>query len=248
MWDVRDALADLDLLGRDRILDVGCGTGELTRVLREESDATVVGLDADHDLLEHATAADERVVGDATRLPFGDDVFDLVVCQALLINLPDPEAVVAEFARVSRDLVAAIEPDNSLVAIESSVESEPPLANRARAAYIDGVETNVALGADTESVFDAAGLDDISVHRHELTRTTEPPYSEADVTSAQRKATGTRLQEQRETLLRGGLTPHEYETLREEWREMGRAVVDQMQAETYQRRLITPFFVTTGHV
>lgn len=248
MWDVRDALSDLDLSGRERILDVGCGTGELTRVLQEESDATVVGVDADPDLLAHVTSADHRATGDATRLPFGDDSFDLVICQALLINLPDPVVAVEEFARVSHDRVAAIEPDNSLVAIESSVDTEPPLANRARSAYIEGVETNVALGADTESVFETAGLHDITVRRHELTRVTEPPYSEADLTSAQRKATGTRLEEQRQTLLRGGISSAEYETLREEWREMGRDVVEQMQAETYQRRSITPFFVTTGHV
>lgn len=248
MWDVRDALVDLDLSGRDDVLDVGCGTGELTRVLREESDARVVGLDADRDLLEHVDAADERVLGDATTLPFRDDSFDLVVCQALLINLPDPIAAVEEFARVSRDRVTAIEPDNSLVAIDSTVAAEPPLANRARQRYIEGVETNVALGADTESVFEEAGLDDVTVRRHELTRTTEPPYTEADLTSAQRKATGARLEEQRRTLLRGGLTPEAYESLREEWREMGRTVVEQMQAETYRRQSRVPFFVTTGHV
>lgn len=248
MWDARDALADLDLASRDRILDVGCGTGELTRVLREESDATVVGIDADRELLSHVTGADERVMGDATRLPFADDSFDLVVCQALLINLPDPVAAVEEFARVSRDRVAAIEPDNSLVAIESSVDAEPALSHRARHAYIEGVETNVALGADTESVFEAAGIHDVSVRRHELTRTTEPPYSEADLTSAQRKATGVRLQEQRDTLLRGGLTPDEYATLREEWRRMGREVVEQMQEAAYRRQSATPFFVTAGHV
>ncbi|MFC6725639.1 SAM-dependent methyltransferase, partial [Halobium palmae] len=34
MWEgSREALADLDLPDRDRIVDVGCGTGELTRVL-----------------------------------------------------------------------------------------------------------------------------------------------------------------------------------------------------------------------
>ena len=248
MWNARDALADLDLSTRDRVLDVGCGTGELTRVLQEETDGAVVGVDADRDLLSHVTGADDRVVGDATRLPFADDSFDLVVCQALLINLPDPVAAVAEFARVSRGRVAAIEPDNSLVAIDSSVDAEPALSHRARNAYIEGVETNVALGADTEDLFEEAGLRDVSVRRHELTRTTEPPYSEADLTSAQRKATGARLQEQRETLLRGGLTPDEYATLREEWRRMGREVVEQMQASTYQRRSVTPFFVTTGHV
>jgi SAM-dependent methyltransferase len=248
MWDARDTLEALDLAGRERILDVGCGTGELTRVLQEESDARIAGLDADPDLLAHVRAADDRVVGDATRLPFADDTFDLVVCQALLINLPDPVAAVEEFARVSSDRVAAIEPDNSRVAVESSVDTESALATRARDAYIAGVETNVALGADTNAVLANAGLRDVTVHRHDLTRVTEPPYSEADLTSARRKATAARLEEQRHTLRRGGLTPEAYGSLREAWREMGRTVVQQMREGTYRRRSITPFYVAVGRV
>ncbi len=68
MWtDSREALSDLQLGECERVLDVGCGTGELTRVLREETDGTVVGLDADTDLL--AAAGDPTVCGDATQLP-----------------------------------------------------------------------------------------------------------------------------------------------------------------------------------
>ena len=101
MWgDSREALSDLSLADCDRVLDAGCGTGALTRVLREECDGTVVALDADADLL--APVPDPTVRGDATRLPFADDRFDLVVCQALLINLSDPAAAVREFARVAR--------------------------------------------------------------------------------------------------------------------------------------------------
>jgi cyclopropane fatty-acyl-phospholipid synthase-like methyltransferase len=55
MWaDSRAALADLSLSDRERVLDVGCGTGELTAVLVEETDATVVGVDADTGLLTAA--------------------------------------------------------------------------------------------------------------------------------------------------------------------------------------------------
>jgi len=122
MWtDGRQALADLDLAGRRRILDVGCGTGELTRVIDAEtpSDTTVIGVDADPKLLR--VAREETglpyVAGDAIRLPLPDGAVDLAVCQALLINLPDPAAAVREFARVSSELVAAIEPDNADVTV-----------------------------------------------------------------------------------------------------------------------------------
>ncbi|QSW99870.1 class I SAM-dependent methyltransferase [Haloterrigena alkaliphila] len=254
MWDdSREALKPLDLESRDRILDVGCGTGELTRVLREEApdDATVVGCDADRELLEIAVGDDESipvVAGDALRLPFPDDSFDLAVCQALLINLPDPAAAVAEFARVSTDLVAAVEPDNAAVEIDSSVEREDHLERRARRAYIDGVGTDVALGADAREAFEEAGLEVCETRRYDHVRTVEPPYGELALVAARRKATGAGLADDRETMLSGALTESQYDDLRGAWREMGRDVIDQMEGREYRREESVPFFVTVGRV
>ena len=247
MWaDSREALADLGLGSCDRILDVGCGTGELTRVLREEGDGDVVGLDADATLL--SSVAGPTVRGDATRLPFRDGAFDLVACQALLINLPDPVAAVREFARVARERVASVEPDNGAVTVQSTVDSEPRLARRARSRFLDGVDTNVELGADAADVFETAGLDVVSTRRYDQERTVEPPYGEGAVRAARRKATGEGLATDRETILAGNTTPEEYDALREQWREMGRAVVTQMGADDYERRETVPFFVTVGRV
>jgi ubiquinone/menaquinone biosynthesis C-methylase UbiE len=171
MWDDgRDALADLDLRGRRTVLDVGCGTGELTRVLDAETPAetTVFGVDADRDLL--AVAREETglsyVAGGATRLPVPDGAVDLVVCQALLSNLPDPAAAIAEFARVSTDLVAAIEPDNADVTVTSTVDAEERLEREARTTYLSGVDTDVALGDRVREAFAAAGLTDVQTGRY----------------------------------------------------------------------------------
>jgi len=249
MWaDSRTALTDLGLADCERVLDVGCGTGELTRVLREETDATVIGVDADTGLLAEAAAAGPVVAGDATRLPFADDAVDLVVCQALLINLPEPARAVREFARVASERVAAVEPDNGAVTVESTVDSEPALARRARRLYLDGVETDVTLGAAAADAFEAAGLDVVSTRRYDQVRTVEPPYGEGAVEAAQRKATGDSLSGDRATILNGGTTAEEYDALRERWRAMGRDVVAQMQAEEYERRETVPFFVTVGQV
>lgn len=247
MWDQRAALDGLDLAGRARILDVGCGTGELTRVFREESDADVYALDADPSLLGTVTA-DERVLGDATRLPFSADACDLVACQALLINLPDPVEAVREFARVSSDLVAVIEPNNAAVTVESTVESEPSLAARARDAYIDGVGTDVSLGADAADCFEAAGVVDVTTTRYEHVQAVTPPYGDEALAAAARKATGERLAEQRATLAAGGLDPEAYDALRASWREMGRVVVEQMRDDDYERVETVPFYVTAGRV
>jgi SAM-dependent methyltransferase len=93
-----------------RVLDVGCGTGEITLRLAEElPEATLVGVDVHADHLvparERARPFKERVEfreGDAFELDFADDTFDLAVCRHLLQAIPDPERVTAEMARVTR--------------------------------------------------------------------------------------------------------------------------------------------------
>lgn len=247
MWQgSREALADLDLASRDSVLDVGCGTGVLTRVLREECPGQVVGLDADPALLE---AVEPPVVrGDATRLPFRDDAVDLVVCQALLINLPDPVVAVEEFARVAADAVAVVEPDNSAVTVDSTVDGEPALARRARELYLDGVGTDVALGASAADLLDAAGLDVVSTRRYDQVRATAPPYSEPALADARRKATGDALADDRAEILAGEASEADYDELRQAWRSLGRDVIEQMQADDYERTETVPFFVTVGRV
>jgi SAM-dependent methyltransferase len=247
MWaDSREALAELRLADCERVLDVGCGTGELAAVLREESDGLVVGLDRDPELLRRVDGPAVR--GDALSLPFPDDAFDCVVCQALLINLPDPGAAVSEFARVAGERVAAVEPDNSAVTVESSVEREPALARRARELYLRGVETDVALGADAADLFREAGLSDVSTRRYDHERVVEPPYGEAEMAAVGRKATGEGLASDRETMLAGEATAEQLDALREAWREMGREAVEQAQDGEYRRREVVPFFVTVGRV
>ncbi len=246
MWgDSREALGDLELDRRQRALDVGAGIGNLTRVLREEIPGEVVALDADRTLLE--AISPPRILGDAMRLPFPDDTFDLVVCQALLVNLPAPLEAIREFARVSSDCVAVVEPDNSAVSIQSSVDVEAPLARRARELYLDGVTTDAALGA-VPSLFETVGLEAVSVRRYDHARRIESPYSERALESARRKASGTGLETDRETILAGGATPELFDSLREDWRAMGREVITQMQDGTYHQREIVPFYVTAGHV
>ncbi|MFY4815952.1 class I SAM-dependent methyltransferase [Haloarcula sp. AONF1] len=269
MWeDGRDALADLELSSRERVLDVGCGTGELTRVLAAEADgavgdggateagATVIGVDADPELLsvardaEPGTDAGARIdylAGDATRLPVGDDAVDLSVCQALLINLPDPTAAVRELARVSNDLVAAVEPDNADVRVASTVDAEERLEREAREAYVDGVETDVALGDRVREAFDAAGLVDVRTRRYVHEKRTEPPYAEAALRSAARKASGAGLADHRDELV-AATSEAAYDDLRGRWREMGREVVDAIGAEEYERVEYVPFDVTVGRV
>jgi ubiquinone/menaquinone biosynthesis C-methylase UbiE len=87
-----------------RLLDLGCGTGELTRRLAQAG-ADVTGIDESPAMLRLAnqgTGAGVRFVeGDIqspSKLP--DASWDLVVASLCLIDLPDPAAVFAVAARV----------------------------------------------------------------------------------------------------------------------------------------------------
>lgn len=84
----RLALRLLDLRGGEKVLDVGCGTGVLTRLLAARlnaADACAVGLDAAPKMIDVArrrAAGLPRLrfdVGVAETLPYGDASFDCAV-------------------------------------------------------------------------------------------------------------------------------------------------------------------------
>lgn len=89
----------------DRILDLGCGTGIVARVLRERlgGAAHIVGLDVSPPMIEEARSIAPEIdfrLGDAMGLPFADGSFDLVLCQHMLQFVPDPLAALREVRRV----------------------------------------------------------------------------------------------------------------------------------------------------
>jgi len=92
--------------GDERALDVGTGAGALAFALAP-SVGEVVGLDPVPELLELARARalpnTEFVEADGTALPFPDGSFDLVGTHRTLHHVAEPDRVVAELARVTRD-------------------------------------------------------------------------------------------------------------------------------------------------
>jgi len=133
------------------------------------------------------------------------------------------------------------------VTVESTVPEEPDLAREARRRYLQGVASDPTLGGG-RGLFERAGLRDVTVRRYDHRVTVEPPYSETALESARRKATGSGLDGRRATMLAGDTTPEEFDRLRERWRTMGRAVIEQMRREEYRYRETVPFYVTAGRV
>jgi SAM-dependent methyltransferase len=91
----------------DRVLDLGCGTGELTRALAKEG-IRATGCDISPQMLRRAAhepggCADWVQVEPSWRtLPFTSAAFDAVVAASVLEYVAEPAAVLAECARVVR--------------------------------------------------------------------------------------------------------------------------------------------------
>jgi demethylmenaquinone methyltransferase/2-methoxy-6-polyprenyl-1,4-benzoquinol methylase len=107
------------------ILDVACGTGDLSLELASGSNATVLGTDFCRPMLAIAATKSREakipfVEADAMSLPFPNETFDAVTIAFGLRNLPNWEKGIAELARV---LKAA----GRLVVLEFSSPAVPGL-------------------------------------------------------------------------------------------------------------------------
>ena len=120
-WRRKTARAlESSLVEGARVLDVACGTGDLSLVLAEAGRARVVGLDFCRPMLEIARRkADEGsrlipfVEGDALRLPFADETFDAATIAFGLRNL-------AGVADGLRELRRILKPGGRLAVLEFS--------------------------------------------------------------------------------------------------------------------------------
>ncbi len=88
------------------VLDLGCGTGVVTRRIAKNltKDVKVTGVDISAKLLDKARELSNGELMwqqcDGVALPFEDEVFDLIVMHTLLTHVPDPVAVLKEANRV----------------------------------------------------------------------------------------------------------------------------------------------------
>lgn len=84
-----------------RILDLACGSAP-TRSMHANRwvglDTSIAELTAARD-----SGADTLVLGDATRLPFGDGTFDTVICAMALMLITPTQPALREIARVQRE-------------------------------------------------------------------------------------------------------------------------------------------------
>lgn len=109
----RATIAALELRSNARLVDLACGTGDLT-VEAAGAGARAIGLDVSAGMLREARgrgAPCEWVRGDALSLPLREASCDAVVCGFALRNLTDVAAALGEAARV-------LKPDGRLALLE----------------------------------------------------------------------------------------------------------------------------------
>lgn len=92
----------LKLNPKDRLLDVGCGAGLITTKLTGMAQ-DVTGVDANHQMIKHATGLIKKVVGTADAFPFKNGTFDKILCHSVFQYFPNLEyaqKALKEFMRV----------------------------------------------------------------------------------------------------------------------------------------------------
>jgi ubiquinone/menaquinone biosynthesis C-methylase UbiE len=109
--NIQGHLRHLPISANDRVLDVGCGSGSMARLIaRSFPQAKVVGVDLREQYLEFAKARarDEGIQnltfrhGDVFALPFADASFDVVWTKYLLQWVKEPKGALAELKRVTK--------------------------------------------------------------------------------------------------------------------------------------------------
>jgi demethylmenaquinone methyltransferase/2-methoxy-6-polyprenyl-1,4-benzoquinol methylase len=95
----------------EEVLDVACGTGDLTQAFARTAAGRVVGLDFTREMLDRAEIKKQKsasgskityVEGDAMALPFADGSFDVVSMAFGIRNVTQPTKSLAEAFRVLR--------------------------------------------------------------------------------------------------------------------------------------------------
>jgi SAM-dependent methyltransferase len=168
------------------VLDVGCGTGAITRGIAEVvgRDGRAVGVDVDAAMIEKARAAHGGVPGlafdvaDACALPFSG-AFDIATAARVLQWLADPAAAV-------RSMTAAVKRGGRVVVLDFNHEKaawtpDPPASmRRFYAAFLRWRATSGmdnAIADHLAGLFASVGLAEVvTTDQHEVTRRTDPDF------------------------------------------------------------------------
>ena len=175
-------LAEIELPPGARVLEIGCGTGAVTRVLARRPDvAEAVGIDLSPVFVAKARAlgaALDNVTfeeGDGRALRSPDHDVDAVVLHTTLCHIPGPERVLAEAFRVLRPGGTLAVCDGDYVTITVALGEADPLQEcieAVKAAFLN----DAWLVRRLPTLLPAAGFEVLGSRSHGYLQTTEPEY------------------------------------------------------------------------
>lgn len=119
MASIQNILGD----GEKKILELACGTGEITKVILSLGH-DVTAIDFSEKMLvvargKHSGSSKVRfVLGDAENTMEPDDTYDAIVCRHLVWTLTDPRKAIAEWLRV-------LKPGGKLIVFDGNWASKP---------------------------------------------------------------------------------------------------------------------------
>lgn len=161
------------------VLDVGCGTGVLTRELTQLVGKTgnATGFDLSESMLSVARDRCPGATfqqGNVAALPFDDQTFDVVISSFMLMFTPAPETALSEMKRVlkpnGRLVVSVWQGLENNVVYRTLVEATREVAGADSAKSLAWPFAMGELGK-LESTFASAGMGDVAMSQHDGTAT-----------------------------------------------------------------------------
>lgn len=153
------------------ILDVGCGSGAVTRDIAHLSKGQLIGIDGSADILKVAknvlkdSENIELHISSAETIPYKDNTFDIVTSNLFFMWVDKPQIVINEMTRVTKPggiVLASLEPDyggklhypenpkiDSIFAGRAIKEKggDPHIGRKLRLLFVRaGLETKVGIG------------------------------------------------------------------------------------------------------
>lgn len=106
LWHIRKINSFKQIVGEssyNKILDIGCASGTLTKKISEICNGQITAIDAYNKAIVHGRKKYPQInflVADAHKLPFKSDYFDLIVSYETIEHLVDPLKALKEIHRV----------------------------------------------------------------------------------------------------------------------------------------------------